>query len=122
LQQAEQPILYYKRGCSTCDKARAWLAQHGIRYKEREIFRNPLSAAEVEDLLGSRPITDVLSTRSPAYKERGLHRGTYSDAALLRHMELEPRLLRRPILQLGDQVLIGFDPARWAAALGVSDK
>jgi arsenate reductase-like glutaredoxin family protein len=77
-----------------------------------------LSAAEIEELLGPRPVSDLLSTRTAEYKARGLDRGVHSEAALLRQMEAEPRLLRRPILQYGDQLLIGFDPARWAEAVG----
>jgi arsenate reductase-like glutaredoxin family protein len=86
---------------------------------ERELFKQPLTAAEIEELLGLRAVSDVLSTRSPTYRELGLDRAQPSDAELLRQMEVEPRLLRRPLLRLGDQLLIGFDRAEWAAALGV---
>jgi regulatory protein spx len=113
----ELPRLYYKRGCTGCDRARAWLAEHGVAVKEREIFRDPLAATEIEDLLGPRQVTDVLSTRTAEYRARGLDRGEHSDAELLRLMEAEPRLLRRPLLAIGDELLIGFDPDRWGAAL-----
>jgi Spx/MgsR family transcriptional regulator len=112
------PELYYKRGCSSCEKARAWLSQRGLVVKERELFRQPLSALEIEDLIGPREVTDVLSTRTTEYKARGLDRGKHSEAELLRQMEAEPRLLRRPLLKRGDDLLIGFDPVRWAEALG----
>jgi arsenate reductase-like glutaredoxin family protein len=113
----ETPVLYLKRGCSGCDAARKWLAQHGIVVREREIFRQPLSPSEIEDILGDRPVTDVLSTRTKQYAAHGLNRGTPSEAELLRHMEAEPRLVRRPILKHGDVLLIGFDAARWADTL-----
>ncbi len=64
-------------------------------------------------------MADLLSTRTPEYKARGLDRGEHGDAELLRQMEAEPRLLRRPILAVGDQLLIGFDQQRWASALGI---
>jgi arsenate reductase len=118
----EHPVLYFKRGCTSCERARAWLAEHGITVQEHELFKRPLSAAEIEDVIGLRPITDVLSTRTTEYKARGLDRGQHSDAELLRQMEAEPRLLRRPLLQIGDHLLVGFDQARWAAALGVRPK
>ena len=118
MQRAEgQPTLYFKRGCTSCERARAWLAQHGIVVNEREIFKRPLDANEIEDLIGPRPVADVLSTRTTEYKARGLDKGTHSEAELLRQMESEPRLLRRPILQLGDEILIGFDPNQWAQSL-----
>ena len=65
-------------------------------------------------------MVDVVSTRTTQYKAHGLDRGTHSEAELLRLMEAEPRLLRRPIVQLGEDLLVGFDPQRWAKAFGVS--
>jgi Spx/MgsR family transcriptional regulator len=118
----EAPVLYFKRGCTSCEKARSWLAEQGIAVQEREIFKQPLTAAEIEDVIGVRPVTDVLSTRTTEYKARGLDKGTHGDAELLRQMEAEPRLLRRPLLQMGEHLLIGFDHGRWAAALGVRPK
>jgi len=63
-------------------------------------------------------VADLLSTRTTEYKARGLDQGTHSEAELLRQMEAEPRLLRRPIVQLGEELLVGFDPQRWAEAFG----
>lgn len=116
-QRRELPVLYFKRGCSGCDVARRWLAAHGVRVREREMFREPLSAAEIEDLLGDRPLEAVLSTRTKQYAARGLRDRQHSEAELLRHMEAEPRLIRRPLLKHGDALLVGFDAARWAEAL-----
>jgi len=65
-------------------------------------------------------VADLLSTRTTEYKARGLDRGTHSEAELLRQMEAEPRLLRRPIVQLGEDLLIGFDPQRWAEAFEIT--
>ena len=118
----ELPVLYYKRGCTSCEKARAWLADHGIAVRERELFKQPLTAAEIEDVIGDREVTDVLSTRTTEYRARGLDTGTHSDAELLRQMEAEPRLLRRPLLHNGEHLLIGFDQARWAEAFNVRPK
>jgi arsenate reductase len=117
--ESEMPVLYFKRGCTSCEKARAWLAAHGISVIEREIFKRPLTASEIEDVIGPRQVTDVLSTRTTEYRARGLDQGSHSDAELLRQMEDEPRLLRRPLLQMGDHLLVGFDQGRWASAFDV---
>ncbi len=111
------PILYFKRGCSGCETARKWLAQHGVRVREREMFKQPLSITEIEDLLGDRPVTAVLSTRTRQYAARGLNQRPHSEAELLRHMEAEPRLLRRPLVLAGETLLGGFDEAQWREAL-----
>jgi Spx/MgsR family transcriptional regulator len=114
------PTLYFKRGCSGCDVARKWLAQHGIRVKEREMFKQPLSVREIEDVLGDRPVTVALSTRTKQFAARGLNQREHSEAELLRHMEAEPRLIRRPLIQVGDRLLVGFNEAEWAETLLVN--
>ncbi|HXI18170.1 MAG TPA: ArsC/Spx/MgsR family protein [Chloroflexota bacterium] len=114
---ADLPTFYLKRGCSGCDAARKWLAQHGVQVREREIFRQPLMVSEIENLIAERPLSDVLSTRTNQYAARGLNQRPHSEAELLRHMEAEPRLLRRPLLKSGTLLLVGFDAARWAEAL-----
>ena len=111
------PTVYVKRGCSGCDVARKWLVANDVHVQEREIFRDPLTVTEIEDLLGDRPVRDVLSTRTKQFAARGLNTRPHSEAELLRHMEMEPRLLRRPILQLGDTLVVGFDAERWSAVL-----
>lgn len=114
---AELPLLFFKRGCSGCDVARRWLAKHGVRVREREMFRQPLTATEIEDVLEDRPLTAVLSTRTKQYAARGLRDRPHTEAELLRHMEAEPRLIRRPLLKWGDLLLVGFDARRWEEAL-----
>jgi regulatory protein spx len=112
------PIFYFKRGCSGCDAARKWLTKNGVRVREREMFKQPLSVSEIEDVLGDRPLTYVLSTRTKQYAARGLNTRPHSEVELLRHMEEEPRLLRRPMLKHGEELLlVGFDADRWAEAL-----
>lgn len=81
------------------------------------MFREPLSATEIEYLVGDRPITYVLSTRTAQYAARGLRDRPHSEAELLRHMEAEPRLIRRPLIKWGETLLVGFDAERWEAAL-----
>ena len=81
------------------------------------MFRAPLTATEIEDLVGDRPITYVLSTRTTQYAARGLKDRAPGEAELLRHMEAEPRLIRRPLIKWGDLLLVGFDADRWAEAL-----
>lgn len=81
------------------------------------MFRQPLSATEIEDLLLDRPITAVLSTRTTQYAARGLRDRKHSEAELLRHMEAEPRLVRRPLVKWGNELLVGFDEERWGEVL-----
>lgn len=60
----------------------------------------------------------IFSWRSPSAKPLGLSEATANDEALLALMLREPRLIRRPIVLVGEQPIIGGDPKALAQALG----
>ena len=104
--------VYTKKGCSTCTEARAYLVKKGVPFVERELFKDPLSEAEIRELLGDRPASELLSTRSPRYKAMGLDIQTMSDDACLQVMAQEPYLIRRPTFKIGKDLVIGMDAKR----------
>ncbi|HEU4370058.1 MAG TPA: ArsC/Spx/MgsR family protein [Methylomirabilota bacterium] len=98
-------------------KGRAALSRRKVPFAPRDLFKEPLSAAEIRALAARAPdgVRSLLSTRSTQYKALGLDRKKVTDAELIALMAKEPRLLRRPILDLGDRLVIGFDQAAYEA-------
>jgi arsenate reductase (glutaredoxin) len=96
---------------------RAALSRRKVAHTARDLFKEPLTAAEIRALAARVPdgVRGLLSTRSTQYKALGLDTKKVSDAALVALMAKEPRLLRRPILDLGDRLVIGFDRAAYEA-------
>ena len=45
----------------------------------------------------------------PTYKKLGLAREELSDGDLIRLMVEEPRLIRRPLIRVGDELIVGSD-------------
>jgi arsenate reductase-like glutaredoxin family protein len=88
-----------------------------VAFTTRDLFKQPLTAAEIRALAARAPdgVRSLLSTRSPQYKALGLDRRQPSPAELVALMAREPRLLRRPIVDLGDRLVIGFDRAAFDA-------
>lgn len=109
--------VYIKKGCSTCTEARAYLVSKGVPFVERELFKEPLSEAEIRELLGDRPAADLISTRSPRYKAMGLDVATMSAEDCVRVMAQDPYLVRRPTFKVGDALVIGMDAKRLDAIL-----
>ncbi len=66
----------------------------------RDFFKEKFTADELASLLKSLGLTahDVVSRKSPAYKQMGLDRREVGDAELLALMVQEPRLLKRPLV------------------------
>ena len=89
----------------------------GVTPRERDLFKEPLGADELRGLLGERPIADVFATRSPTFKTLGLADQPLDDAARLRLMTEHPQLIRRPLIAVGDELVVGLDKARLEAIL-----
>jgi arsenate reductase-like glutaredoxin family protein len=66
------------------------------------------------------PASEMFSFRSPAFTKLGLHRDDLSGDALIDLMLKEPRLIRRPVVRIGEAVHFGADRKRLETLLGHS--
>lgn len=102
--------IYLYANCSSCRKADTALAESGLDYDRRDIFKERLSAPEIRDLLGTlgNAPAYVLSRRSIPYRELDLADKSLTDDQLIDLMAEHPALLRRPIVVSGEASLVGF--------------
>jgi len=101
----------------TCQRARVALEQTGVSFDRIDIFRTPLSVDDLKSLLGDRPVSELFSWKSPQARARGVTPGSRSDDELLELMRQEPRLIRRPLVRVGQELLIGADARRITEAV-----
>ncbi len=94
------------------------LSQKGLDIEERDFFKNLFSEAELRGFLKGRRASDIFAWRSPSFKALGLEAGSLSDDDLVRLMLQEPRLVRRPLIQIGDELIIGVDTRALERVLG----
>lgn len=75
----------------------------------RDIFKNPLTRAELKSLLAGRPAGEIFSWKSPRAKAMELEEGKVDDERLLDFMAGNPYLIRRPLIQVDGQLFVGFN-------------
>ena len=85
--------------------------------QDRDFFKETFSEAELREVLGDRPIRDVFSFRSPSFKVMGLDPDGLTDDDLIGLMLKEPRLVRRPLVRLGSELIVGANEKSLTAAL-----
>jgi regulatory protein spx len=92
-------------------KGKQVLSRRGVELKTRDLFKEPLTAAEIRALAALAPggVRDLLSTRTSQFKALGLDRRSATDGELVSLMAREPRLLKRPLTVAGRRLVIGFD-------------
>ncbi len=97
--------------CTSCRKAKAWLTENGVAYVERHLFKNPPSAEELLEIIKmtSNGVDELLSTRSQKFKNLDIDIEDLTVRELLEFLSEEPRLLKRPILTDGENVIIGYN-------------
>jgi arsenate reductase/regulatory protein spx len=99
----------YKPACATCRKARNIMKRRGYHLRFRDIWKEPLTAAELKKLIGDRDHLEFLNKRSEVYKKRKMKDAPPSRREAITLMAREPALIRRPIIVAGGRVVVGFD-------------
>ena len=85
--------------------------------RERDFFKERLSRQELGGLLAGRSPAAFFSWKSPRAKAMGLREGQVSDERLVELMLENPYLIRRPIIAVGEAVMVGFDAGALARLL-----
>ena len=88
---------------------RASLLQDGLELEERDFFADPFTEAEIRELFGERDPADFFSWSSPSFRKMGLKREDLTGDRLIEMMVEEPRLVRRPLVKLADELIVGTD-------------
>ncbi|AQW20595.1 ArsR family transcriptional regulator [Lentilactobacillus curieae] len=97
--------------CTSCRKAKAWLKENEVAYKERNIFADPLTKAELKKILmlSEEGTEALISTRSFAFQEFRDKIETMTLDELLSLLSSHPEMIRRPIMLDERRLQIGFN-------------
>lgn len=113
-------LFVYYPPCSTCQKAKAWLDEHGFAYDGRDIKAENPTYDELKTWWGKSglPLKRFFNTSGLLYKSMQLKDRLpgMSEEEQLALLASDGMLVKRPILVQGDTVLVGFRPAEWEAA------
>jgi arsenate reductase-like glutaredoxin family protein len=90
----------------------------GAQLQERDLGKDPLSAAELRALIGEAEITAYLNTRSASYRAHGFKGKPPTKAEAIKLMAQDPNLIKRPITVKGHATVFGFDEAKLRQLLG----
>ena len=81
----------------------------GAKLESRDLDKQRLTAAELEELIGNRDYREFLNPRNELYRTRKMKDHPPSRAEAIKLMAKEPNLIRRPVLLRGSQMVLGFD-------------
>jgi arsenate reductase len=111
--------VYGIRNCDTMKKAMRWLDEHGVAYRFHDYRKDGLDIKQLrawEKELGWEALLNrrgMLWRKLPQATREQIDR-----VSALQCMQDNPGIIRRPVLDLGDRRVVGFDARDYAALLG----
>ncbi len=110
--------------CSTCQRAKKWLEDNGVAYRERNIKQENPSKAEIAGWYARSKLSlkRFFNTSGLLYREHNLAKRLplMNDEEQLDLLATDGMLVKRPILVGEDCVLVGFRESEWTDALAMA--
>ena len=108
--------------CSTCRKALKWLSEHKVTFAAPDIVQTPPSATKLRELFkrSGLPIARFFNTSGESYRAGGFkdRLKTMSEADALAALAADGKLIKRPLVDAGNAVLVGFDEDAYQQTFG----
>ena len=114
--KAKAVTIYGIKNCDTMKKARAWLDQHGVAYAFHDYKAAGIERAKLEGWAREVGWETLLNRAGRTFrllpeKEQA---GVTEKKAMALMLE-QPSMIKRPVLERGKQLLVGFSPEKYAA-------
>lgn len=109
-------FVYYPK-CTTCQKAKRWLDEHGISYTERNIKEHKPTEQEIRAWheKSGLPLKRFFNTSGLLYREGNVAKrlATMSEEEQLTLLASDGMMVKRPIFVTEGAVLVGFRESEW---------
>ena len=86
---------------------RALLSQINLEIEERDFFRDPFARKELECLFRKHSPSAFFSWQSPSFRKLNCKKAELEEPRLLDLMVADPRLIKRPLIQIDDELIVG---------------
>ena len=111
-------ILFGIKNCDTMKKAFNWLTSNGVDYEFTDYKKAGVAAAHLADWSQRAGWETLLNKRGLTWKKlTEVERADVNETKAIELMAQYPSLIKRPVLDTGRQLIIGFTPENYAEQL-----
>ena len=105
--------------CDTVKKARKWLEANGLDYAFHDYKKEGADASKVTGWVEAKGVDVVLNKRGTTFRkltdaEKAQAADSHGAVTLLVQ---HPSMIKRPVVEHGGGILVGFKEDEWSAAL-----
>jgi arsenate reductase len=110
--------IYGIPNCDTVKKALAWLDSHGIQYEFHDYKKGGVPPGKLKEWAKRTGWEKLANTRGPTWRKiPDAKKVGMNEAKALALLEEHSSAIRRPIVETGSRLLVGFDEAEYARTL-----
>jgi Spx/MgsR family transcriptional regulator len=115
--------IYGIKNCGSVKKAMVFMECEGIEYEFVDFKKTPINVDKISIWANKIGMDKLLNKKGTTYKKLGLGEMTLDDAAKVKFMSENNSLMKRPIIEYGDdEVLAGFDEGVYEITFVAIDK
>ena len=112
---------FEKPGCANNTRQKQILSAAGHQVSARDLLTEQWTADRLRAFFGATPVADWFNRAAPRVKSGEIVPEHVSADQALALMLAEPLLIRRPLMEVGDRRMAGFDQAQVENWIGLSD-
>ena len=103
--------LYGIKACDTMKKARTWLDSHGVQYEFHDYKASGIDAASLARWSKQVGWETLLNRSGTTFRKLPEAQKTdLNERKALELMRAQPSMIKRPVLERGRLILVGFKP------------
>ena len=107
------------KACDTMQKARAWLTDHAVAYDFHDYKTQGIERSRLESWAGQVGWEMLLNQSGTTFRKLpDAEKADLTAAKAINLMLAQPSMIKRPVLEAGGALIVGFKPENYAAALG----
>lgn len=105
------------KACDTMKKARAWLEAHDVAYAFRDYKAEPPETAVLQRWAGRVGWETLLNRAGTTFRALpDAEKANLNERKAIALMQKQPSMIKRPVLEIGETLIVGFKPEIYAAA------
>jgi len=110
--------VYGIKNCSTVKKARAWLDARGVQYDFHDYKTAGVERARLERWCSELGWETLLNRAGTTFRKLpDADKEVRNERKALALMLAQPSMIKRPVVEAGDRLLVGYEPERYRAVL-----
>ncbi len=114
-------LFYEKPGCINNTRQKVLLAAAGHSVQAKNLLAESWTAGRLRAFFGDLPVADWFNPSAPRVRDGEIRPHALTGEQAIELMLCEPLLIRRPLMQVGDETRVGFDADavdRWIGLAG----